>query len=391
MISRQNFTLGLILFTEVIGFTLILPFLPYYAEEFGANPFVVGMIFASFSVCQFFSAPIIGKLSDRYGRKPLLIISQLSTFAGFMILGFANSLFMIFLSRIIDGLFGSNMTLTQTYISDVSRGKKRTKSFSYFGAVGGLGLFVGPAIGGLLSVISYSLPSFIAAGITLISIILTITSLEETVTVKKQVVIKASDFFPAKEFVSGLRKKKLRSIFSQYFFFFMGFTVVISSLALFVKHQLGFGPEEVGIMLMLIGLLRVIYQSTAMPKLIDKFDERKLKAWGFVLIMTSMTLFYYIVDRITFYPIMGLFGLGMGLTRPLIISEVSRTSKKVERGKVMGVLNSLGSIAQIIGPLVGGYMLTAFKPGLLGPVAALIVFLGFIQVVRELKQNNIAQ
>jgi len=379
MVSREYVPLGLILFTEVIGFTLILPFLPYFAEEFGASPFIVGLILASFPFCQFFSAPIIGRLSDRFGRKTMLIVSQLSTLAGFLILGFANSLWMIFLSRIIDGLFGSNMTLTRTYISDITRGKERAKGYSYFGAVEGLGWFIGPAIGGIFSLISYSLPSFFAAGMTIISIVLTITILEETVVSKERVSVKASDFFPAKHFFEGLKIKKLRKKFGEYFFFFLGFTMVLSVLALFVKHQLGFGPEEVGIILMLFGLLRVIYQSTTIPKLIDKVDEVKLKRIGFGVTILSLVFFLAINSRIAFYTIMPIWGIGVGMTRPMIISEVSRVPKKEERGKIMGVLDSLNSIAQIIGPLVGGFLITILDPpSWLGPIAAIIVSIGLM-------------
>ncbi len=383
--DKEQLSLGLVLFTEVLGFTLIIPFLPYYAEQFGATPLTVGLIFASFSACQFLSAPIIGKLSDRFGRKPLLIISQLSTLTGFIILGLANSVWMIFLSRIIDGLFGSNMTLTRTYISDLKKGKERTKAYSRFGAIEGLGFFVGPAMGGLLAYISYSLPSLIAAGITLISLILTIKYLPETITSSssQKVKISITDFFPLKQFISALKKDNLRRLLGEFFFYFLGYAVIITTLALFVKHQLGMGPEEVGFMLMLIGSLRFFYQLKSLPKLIDKHDERKLKMWGFVATITSMILFIFIINRLTFYPIMGLFALGIGLTRPIIISQVSDTAIKSERGEIMGVLDSLNSITQIIGPLIGGYLLTFFNPQLLGPVSAVIVLIGFLLAVSE--------
>lgn len=385
MVNKERFSLGLVLFTEVIGFTLILPFLPYYAEELGANPLIIGLIFASFSICQFFSAPVIGKLSDKYGRKPLLIISQLSTLAGFLILGLANTIFLIFLSRIIDGLLGSNMTLTKTYISDLSKSKERAKVYSKFGAVEGLGYFVGPAMGGLLASINYALPSFIAAGITLVSIALTVKFLPETVdpSAKKEVVIKPSDFFPAKQFISGLRVKNWRRIFIQYFSFFLGFSIIPSSLAIFVKHQLTMSTAEVGLLLMLIGSLRIIYQAKSLPRLIDKFEEYKLKIWGFVITVISLILFYFIFNRLTFYIIMGLFGIGVGLTQPMIISEASRVASKRERGKLMGVLDAFYSISQIIAPVIGGYMLTFFNPGSLGPISAIIVFVGFVTAVSD--------
>src|SRR4030042_1620573 len=128
-LGKKHVTIMLIMITEVLGFSLVLPFLPLYAQELGASPLVVGLIFTSFSVFQFFSAPIMGRLSDRYGRRPMLMLSQFSTFIGFLVLGFADTLALIFLSRMIDGLFGSNFTIAQAYLRDISSQKDRRKSF----------------------------------------------------------------------------------------------------------------------------------------------------------------------------------------------------------------------------------------------------------------------
>ncbi|MFH2118223.1 MAG: MFS transporter, partial [Candidatus Paceibacterota bacterium] len=159
--------------TEVLGFSLILPFLPFYALEYGATPFTVGMILTVFSLFQFISAPIMGSLSDTYGRRPLLLLSQFSTFVGFLVLGFANTLWLIFLSRAIDGLLGSNFTIAQAYISDITSTKNRSKAFGLSGAAFGFGFLIGPAIGGYLSRFGYSVPAYLAAGISLLSILLT--------------------------------------------------------------------------------------------------------------------------------------------------------------------------------------------------------------------------
>ena len=185
---KEFFTILLIIFTEVLGWSLILPFLPFLATDLGASPFIVGFIIASFAFCQFISSPIIGKLSDRYGRKPLLLISQFSTVVGFTLLALANSLFIILLSRVIDGLLGSNMTLSRAYLGDIIRNedqKKQTKLFGYMSTVFGLGFFIGPAMGGYLATIDYSIPSFLAAGISVLTLFMVFFLLEETVTNSK--------------------------------------------------------------------------------------------------------------------------------------------------------------------------------------------------------------
>lgn len=199
---REYLVIFLIMVTEVLGFSLILPFLPLYAQDLGASPLVIGLIFTSFSFFQFFSAPIMGRLSDHYGRRPLLIISQLSTFVGFVVLGFANTLVLIFLSRAIDGLFGSNFTIAQAYLSDISSKKDRSKVFGIIGAAFGVGFLIGPGIGGYLAEFSYSLPSFAAAGVSALTIFLTVMFLPETVKRKKEgkIKIKILDFSQFRRF-----------------------------------------------------------------------------------------------------------------------------------------------------------------------------------------------
>jgi len=370
---KQLFVIALIMLTEILGWTIILPFLPYYALEFGATPLMVGLIIASFSVFQFISAPIIGKLSDKYGRKPMLIISQFSSFVGFIVLGFANSLFMIFLSRIIDGLFGSNMTISNAYVTDITKGKNRAKVFSYFGAIFSIGMFIGPAVGGFLAVISYALPSFLAAGMVLVSIILTFVLLEETVEKQKEVKIKASDFFPMKSFVKGLKNEKLRLIFIEFFFFIVGFTVITSSLALYMDAQLGLGPEQVGILFMIIGLVRLLFQPVVVPKLLNRYDENPLMLLGLFVISIAMFGFFFVNSAIMLYIGTSLFAIGSSLSRPMMVSIVSEKSDPKSRGEYMGVFDSFGSIAQIIGPIVGGYVIGAFFPGTIGLIAGSLV------------------
>lgn len=375
---KQLFVIALIMLTEILGWTIILPFLPYYALEFGATPLMVGLIIASFSVFQFISAPIIGKLSDKYGRKPMLIISQFSSFVGFMILGFANSLFMIFLSRVIDGLFGSNMTISNAYVTDITKGKNRAKVFSYFGVIFSIGMFIGPALGGFLAVISYALPSFLAAGMVLVSIILTFALLEETVEKQKNVKIKASDFFPMKSFIKGLRNDKLRLIFIEFFFFIVGFTIITSSLALYMDAQLGLGPEQVGINFMIIGVVRLLFQPVIVPKLLNRYDENPLMLLGLFVISIAMFGIFFVNSVVMLYIGISLFAIGSSLSRPMMISIVSEKSDPKSRGEYMGVFDSFGSIAQIIGPIVGGYIIGAFFPGTIGIAAGSLVVVAII-------------
>src|SRR5512136_2197359 len=168
-----------IVLIDLLGLTIIIPLMPLYAATFGASPLVIGLLGAIYPIMQFIGAPVLGRLSDRYGRRPILLISQLGTFVGFVILGFANALWMLFLSRIVDGISGANISTAQAYIADVSDEKNRAKNFGLIGAAFGLGFIIGPAVGGFLSQFGYQVPAFFAAGLSLLSITLTYIMLPE--------------------------------------------------------------------------------------------------------------------------------------------------------------------------------------------------------------------
>ena len=163
MNNKRLTIIFLIVFVDLLGFSLILPLLPYYAGTFGADAFVTGLLVASYAVAQLVGAPLLGRWSDRVGRRPVLLVSILGTFIGFLLLGFAGTLWMLFVSRVIDGLTGGNLTVAQAYITDVTDQKNRAKGLGMIGAAFGLGFIIGPAVGGALSVFGYAVPAFVAA------------------------------------------------------------------------------------------------------------------------------------------------------------------------------------------------------------------------------------
>ena len=197
MKNTRLLTIFLIVFIDLLGFSLILPLLPYYAESYGATPTVVGLLVASYAAAQLFGAPLLGRLSDRFGRRPVLLLSVAGTSAGFLLLGFADPLGrwlaglvapnaanafiigLLFLSRILDGLTGGNITVAQAYITDVTDEQNRAKGLGLIGAAFGLGFIIGPAAGGALSRFGYNLPAFVAAGVSLINFLMILTLLPE--------------------------------------------------------------------------------------------------------------------------------------------------------------------------------------------------------------------
>jgi DHA1 family tetracycline resistance protein-like MFS transporter len=182
MQDKRLLILFLIVFIDLLGFSLILPLLPFYAETFGATPFQIGLLVASYAAAQLIGAPLLGRMSDRFGRRPVLFISLIGTFIGFLMLGFANSLWMLFASRLLDGFTGGNISVAQAYITDVTDESNRAKGLGLLGAAFGLGFIIGPALGGILSVYGFALPAFVAAGLSLISILGVVFFLPESLT-----------------------------------------------------------------------------------------------------------------------------------------------------------------------------------------------------------------
>lgn len=368
--KREYLIIFAIQVTEVMGFSLILPFLPLFAQDLGASPIVVGLIFASFSFFQLFSAPIMGKLSDHYGRRPLLLISQISTFIGFVVLGFANTLWMIFLSRIIDGIFGSNFTIAQAYMSDLSSRKDRSKAFGISGAAFGVGFLIGPAVGGYLAQFSYSLPAFVAAGISLVTVALTYLMLPETVKRKKTGKI-SLDVLQLSQFRKYFADKNISMRLWTFFAFLLSHMVFVSMIALYTERQLGFGPATIGLVLMYIGANAIVLRGFLLPKLIDLCGERRLQYIAVASLILGLGIAAFATEWWVFLAAITLFSFGAGTARPLMMGSISRQASEREQGALLGVSNSLASVSQIIGPLAGGFMIAHFFPGSMPLLSAL--------------------
>lgn len=380
----------LIQITEVLGFSLILPFLPFYAQSYGATPFVVGLILTVFSLFQFLSSPIMGKLSDTYGRRPLLMVSQFSTFISFIVLGFSHTLWMIFLSRAIDGLLGSNFTIAQAYISDITTKKDRSKAFGISGAAFGIGFLIGPAIGGYLSEFGFAIPAFLAAAISGISIILTYFFLPETVSNenKPKFSFKKVKILDSEPFKKYLLNKKTSSNLLQFFLYLLAHSTWVASFALYGNIKMGLTAKNIGFILAYIGLISIILRMKVIPMMIDKWNENKLILWGMSSVIIGLFIAPMVNSILPFVGIMTLFSFGTGIVRPLLNGAISRSASEKEQGAIMGVANSLGSLSQIIGPMLGGFLLTTAYPESMLFAAAGIMSLGLVLFLKRPAQTS---
>jgi MFS transporter, DHA1 family, tetracycline resistance protein len=387
--KKEYVIIFLIQVTEVLGFSLVLPFLPLYAKDFGASPLIIGTILMTFSLFQFITSPILGRLSDSYGRKPLLIFSQISTFLSFIILGFSNALWMIFASRIVDGVLGSNHSIAQAYLSDISSKKNRSKVFGISGAAFGFGFLIGPAIGGYLATISpmgYKLPSFIAAGISLVTILLTATLLKETIKKKKTVKL-SLNIFHFEELRKYILMPKIRLDLWQYFAYLVSHIIFTSQFALFSNMQLGFEAQDIGFLMAYVGAISIIIRGFLLSFLIDVIGETKLMYIGMTTMIIGLIGAMFVNNWIEMGLIITCFAFGSGVNRPILIGQISRKVSEKEQGAVLGVANSLGSLAQIIGPLVGGLVLTYFFTGSLPLISAIAMFIGLVARINTGTKN----
>ncbi|MFW9949542.1 MAG: MFS transporter [Candidatus Thorarchaeota archaeon] len=371
----------MIQFTEVLGFSSVMPLIPILGLNLNLNEFQVGLILSIFSFCQLFASPITGKLSDRFGRKPLLLFSQMSTFIGFFLLGIASNVWILVAARLVDGLLGSNMTVTQAYISDVTTHEQRTKIFGYSSAVFGAGLIFGPMIGGVLLLINFSTPFFFAAGISLLSIGLVILFLPESIPQKEdKISLRIGDIIPIKETKRFFKSAETRGILIAFFIYSFGFFLFISTFALYSTNHLKVTAQQLTFYMTWLGALRVLFQSVLINPILKKISENAtLKVGVFALAFTMAFLIFTTNFWIVFIPISFL-AFGTGVTRPILTSKLTKVGKREETGSLLGVSNSLNSIAQIITPILGGLILFYFPeyPQILPLLSALIFSLIFI-------------
>lgn len=264
--NRSLFTIFLIVFIDLFGFGVILPLLPFIGEKYGANPFQIGLLAATYSLFQLISTPILGRLSDRFGRKKLLIISQAGSLVGYLLLGLANSLPLLFLSRLIDGATGGNISIAQAYIADVTNKENRARGMGLIGAAFGLGFIVGPAFGGLLSHFGFWAPAFAAAFISAVTIVSTFFFLPETVNIK-EAEKNPHRKFNLDEFLNIMKTYPIGLLITVFFVLNLAFSIMQGNFALWTQRAFNFGPTENGWMYGAIGVVAVITQLLILPRL----------------------------------------------------------------------------------------------------------------------------
>lgn len=348
-------------FIDLVGFGIVIPALPYYVEgeAFRATPFQIGLLFASYSLMQFIFSPILGSLSDRVGRRPILFFSLLGSAVGYLLIGYAAALWMVFAGRIISGITGGNISTAQAYIADVTTRENRAKGMGLFGAMFGLGFIFGPAIGGILSRYGIGVPFLFAAALSLLNAILLYFILPESVHLKKDFAAKRRNRLA--ELFDALKDSRFGTLTAVYFFLVTSFSIMTYAFVLYTIERFGYTAEQNGYLFAFIGILAVVFQGGMFSRLAEKFGEEKLTVIGCLVMAASLFAIPFVTPQVGglggLLLTVALLAVGNSMASPALTSLASKISSDAEQGKSLGVMQSGASLARAIGPALGGVLL----------------------------------
>jgi MFS transporter, DHA1 family, tetracycline resistance protein len=356
-------TLFLIVFVDLVGFGLVIPLLPFYAVRFAASSQQVTLLLAVYSLMQLFTAPLWGRLSDRVGRRPVLIVSMAASVVAYLWIGSATALWMLFAARGFAGACAGNIAAAQAYIADVTKPEERAKGMGLIGAAFGLGFIIGPALGGFLAgndpaTADVESPAWVAAGLSFLALCGVALLLPESL--------------PAERRGSGLSRSRLtatlgvlgRPVLSHliliFFLVILAFAGMESTFALWAIAQFGWGPGQVGYVFAYVGVLSAVLQGGLIGRLTSRFGEERLLLCGLALIGAGLLAMTMARDIAVLALAVSALALGMGLVQPSLNSLISRRAGREEQGEVMGVSQSVGSLSRVLGPAAAGFFFGEF-------------------------------
>jgi MFS transporter, DHA1 family, tetracycline resistance protein len=347
----------LIVFIDLIGFGIVIPLLPYYALKFSASPLEVTAMMACYSFAQFFASPIWGRLSDRVGRRPVLLVSLTCSVLSYLWLGFADALWMLFAARLLAGAGAGNISAAQAYITDVTDEKNRAKGMGMIGASFGLGFTLGPAIGGLLagsdaSAATLSRPAFAAAILSAVALVLAVILLKESLAPENRSTAARPGRLALAQ--DAFARPQLRHLIILFFLTTIAFAGMESTFALWANSGFGWGPQQVGFLFFYIGIVLVVVQGGLVGRLSRSLGEQRMALTGSVLLVLGLAGLPFSTDLPRLLVDMALLAAGFGILNPAVTSLVSRAAGSDERGGILGVNQSGQSLARILGPLIGG-------------------------------------
>ena len=384
--TRPLLIIFLTIFVNLVGFGIIIPLLPFYAETFGASPLVIGLLFAIFSLCQLAAAPALGDLSDRYGRRPVLVFSLAGTVVSFVMMAVATSLTMLFLARIVDGLSGGNISTARAYVADITHPKDRARAYGLIGAAFGLGFILGPALSGVLSGFSYTAPIWAAAGLTLIATTMAWLWLPETVHRTR-----AGSGNPFRFLWPLLRRPDVGRMLVIDFVYWFAFAIFQTTFALFAARRFGFDVPQTGYVFSVFGILGAVVQGGMIRPIVHRVGDKATFMLGLAFTAIGLIAAALAPSVPLFLASLVPLALGIGFGHPTIASLVSQAAGDDEQGRVQGAAGAVESLGRTAGPVWGNASLHRFGEGIpyISAAACLLLTLALTIGYRVTEQRAI--
>lgn len=400
MTPQQKRSLAIIFFTvflDLVGFGIILPLIPYLAREFSASPLEIGLLMAVFSFMQFLFSPLWGKLSDRYGRRPIILTSLLGAVGAYVMFAYARELSTLFIARALAGFFAANISAAQAYIADITPRDKRSVGMGLIGAAFGMGFIMGPAIAGLTGPIGEALgdsppfgiqfSSLVAAGLNLVNFVLAYFMLPETLDKTKNSGTKKQKVGRLESFTFIFKQPLLRSLFLIFFLISLSMALMEVMVFPFVQDRFGWGYKVASLSFAYVGIIMVLTQGYFIRKWIPKYGEKKTLLFGLVAMMLSFIGIGLSYTIPVLALVMTLLAIGNGCMRPPIVGLASVIADEEEQGYVLGVMNSMGAVGRIVGPILGGWLYQEISQGapfFSSGALALVAVLLFVLIIKAL-------
>jgi DHA1 family tetracycline resistance protein-like MFS transporter len=375
-ITSAKFLIFFIVFINLLGYGILYPILPLYEKVFNTSPFLITAAVGAYPIAQFFAMPLLGFLSDRYGRRPVLLYSLLGSVVGFLFFAFANNIYILFIGRIIDGFSGGNVSTAQAYMADITPKEKRTEGMGIISGAISLGFVAGPIIGGLLGQYGVRVPSLFAALLALANFILTFLFLKETE--KEETRISAHKLVPLKEIVRALREKRIGLALVLVMAISMAFSLHLPIFSFFTEKVFMMGAFGSGILLSYRAVISAVVQLFLVGPVTEKLGEIRLLKIVIPVMIAGLMIAGIFPHLALFILGSTLIELGGDFIGPVAMGMVSKWAKPSEQGEMMGIAASMGSLGRIVGPYLGGASFQLWGTGMPFYLGAAFMLAGFL-------------
>lgn len=353
-----------ILFLDMMGSSLLLPIVPYIVRQYSSNTVTVGLLSVLYSAAAFFSAPVLGKLSDRFGRRPVLLACVFGSAVGYLMFGLGGALWVLFIARLVDGVTGGNIAAAMAYLADSSRPQERAKYFAFAGVAFGLGFVLGPLIAAAFSTISVAAPAFAAGGLSFASFLFGLFFLPESLPPEKrdQGRLSLAQANPFTVIWQAARLPNLSWLFAARIALYLANAGIFTYFAVYTLNRFGVSAAQNSILFVLVGVFQVVGQGGIVYRLTPRYGEKKVALLGLI---TQALVYLFVPAVVQFWwlaPLVIISALGNALTRPTLDALVANSVSPEEQGRAQGSTAALDGLTNAIGPLLAGFAYNHLSP-----------------------------